>query len=59
MKVVPENRDLYTWPRFGSTVPLSLAVSGPPSAFFDLVGSLVMSVECLVSVLVNPSCFPL
>jgi len=49
----------YTCGRFGSTVPFSFAVSGPPSPFLLLFGSFVMSVECFVSVLERPSCLPL
>lgn len=48
----------YTWGRFGSTVPLTLAVSGEPSPFLLLLGSFVMSVECFVSVFESPSCLP-
>lgn len=48
----------YTCGRFGSTVPFDLEVSGVPSPFVLLSGLLVMSVECLVSVFVKPSCFP-
>lgn len=44
--------------RLGSTVPLTLAVSGAPSPFLLVLGSLVLSSECLVSVLDKPSCFP-
>lgn len=42
---------------FGSTGPFDLADSGTPSVL--LLESLEISVECLVSVLDNPSCFPL
>ena len=37
-------------------MPLDLDVSGVPSPFLLLFGSLAMSVECLVSVLERPSC---
>jgi len=39
-------------------VPFALAVSGIPSPLLLCSGSLVMSVECFVSVLLKPSCFP-
>lgn len=48
----------HTWGRDGSTVPFDFDVSGVPSPFLLFSGSLVMSVECLVSVLEIPSCFP-
>ena len=49
----------YTCGRLGSTVPFALPVSGVPSPFVLMVGSLVTSVECFVSVFERPSCFPL
>ena len=52
------NHDLHTCGRPGSTVPLLFDVSGVPSPFLLLSGSLAMSVECFVSVLEMPSCFP-
>jgi len=39
-------------------VPLDFAVSGTPSPFLLLSGSLTRSVECLVSVFDKPSCLP-
>jgi hypothetical protein len=47
----------YACGRLVSTVPFALAVSGVPSPFV-LFSSLLMSVECLVSALLSPSCFP-
>ena len=53
------NCDLsYTCFLEGSTVPCNLAVSGTPSPFFDFSGSFPISVECFVSVLLKPDCFP-
>ena len=52
------NHSFYTWGRDGSTVPLLFDVSGVPSPFLLLLGSLAISVECFVSVLEMPSCFP-
>jgi hypothetical protein len=49
----------YTCGRLGSTDPFALPVSGVPSPFELLLGSLAISVECFVSVLDRPSCFPL
>ena len=51
------NQD-YTCGREGLTVPFALAVSGVPSPFLLFSGSLVRSVECLVSVFDSPSCLP-
>lgn len=39
-------------------VPLDLAVSGSPPGFWLFSGSPAISVECLVSALLTPSCFP-
>ena len=52
------NHSFHTCGRPGSTVPLLFDVSGVPSPFLLLSGSLAMSVECFVSVLEIPSCFP-
>jgi len=41
---------------FGSTGPMSLAVSGAPSPFLLFSGSSWMAVECLVGVLERPFC---
>lgn len=49
---------LHTCGRLGSTVPLDLDVSGVPSPLVLFSGLLVMSVECLVSLFVRPSCLP-
>lgn len=53
------NRGHYTCGRFGSTGPFDFAVSGTPSPLVLLLRSLVISVECFVSVLESPSCLPL
>jgi hypothetical protein len=58
LAILPLHQMGHTVGRLGSTVPLSLAVSGDPSPFLLLSGLLVRSVECLVSVLLNPSCLP-
>ena len=50
--------ELLTCGLFGSTVPFSFAVSGPPVGLVLFSGLPAMSVECLVSVLESPSCFP-
>ena len=42
----------------GSTVPFSLAVSGPPVGFVLLSGLFAIFVECLVSLFERPSCLP-
>lgn len=39
-------------------VPLDLAVSGSPPGFWLFSGSPAIFVECLVSALLTPSCFP-
>ena len=44
--------------RPGSIVPFIFAVSGAPSPFLLLSGSLVISVECFVSEFDSPSCLP-
>jgi hypothetical protein len=49
----------YTCGRLGLTVPFAFPVSGVPSPFLLVVGSLVISVECFVSVFERPSCLPL
>jgi len=49
----------YTCDRLGSTVPFALPVSGVPSPLVLFAGSLVISVECFVSVFERPSCLPL
>lgn len=51
------SRFLYCCGR-GSMVPFDLAVSGSPPGFWLLSGSPAISVECLVSALLTPSCFP-
>lgn len=48
----------HTCGLFGFAVPFALEVSGVPSLFWLFSGLLVISVECLVSVLLKPSCFP-
>lgn len=48
----------YTCAREDLTVPFALAESGVPSPFVLFSGSLVRSVECLVSVFDKPSCLP-
>lgn len=50
--------ETLTWGRFGSTVPFDFDVSGLPSDFVLFSWLVVRSVECLVSVLLMPSCFP-
>lgn len=40
-----------------SIVPIDFAVSGVPSPFLLFSGSLAMSIECLVSVLLKPTVF--
>lgn len=48
----------YTPERLVSTVPFAFEVSGVPSPLTLLSGLVVRSTECLVSVLLRPSCFP-
>jgi hypothetical protein len=52
------NKKDYTCGLAGSTDPLVFDVSGVPSPFELLSGLFFKSVECLVSALDKPSCFP-
>ena len=53
-----DQEENFTWGLKGSTGPFVLDVSGVPSPFLLFSGLLVRSMECLVSVLLKPSCLP-
>ena len=58
VELLEDFSEIYFCGRSDFTVPLTLAVSGPPSGFLLCSGSCSMSDECLASVFDKPSCLP-